>query len=160
MEKIVLDNFELKFSKAILAIGGIMGAFFRSYVLVILIVALMMGFDIVTGLLKSKINGNASSKVGYTGVCKKLMLLVALFFGMSLDVMIPLLLKAGMAVDIPFNLPFGVMVGLQIAVNEAVSVAENLYESGVKLPRWVLSMLKIADTYLDGGEDKIKDDIV
>ena len=61
MEKIVLDNFELKFSKAILAIGGIMGAFFRSYVLVIVIVAIMIGFDIITGFLKSKINGNASS---------------------------------------------------------------------------------------------------
>ena len=160
MEKIVLDNFELKFNKAILAIGGIMGAFFRSYVLVILIVALMMGFDIVTGFLKSKINGNVSSKVGYTGVCKKLMLLVALFFGVSLDVMIPLLLQAGMQVDLPFNLPFGVMVGLQIAVNEAVSVAENLYESGVKLPRWVLNMLKIADTYLDGDDNRTNNDIV
>lgn len=157
MEKIVLDNFELKFSKAILAIGGIMGAFFRSYVLVIVIVAIMMGFDIITGFLKSKINGNASSKVGYKGVCKKLMLLIALFFGVSLDVMIPLLLKAGMAIDLPLNLPFGVMVGLQIAINEAISVAENLHQSGVKLPRWVLSMLKVADTYLDGSEDRAND---
>lgn len=157
MEKIV-QNTEI--SKIALIVGGVMGAFFRSYVLVIVIVSVMMTFDIITGFLKGKINGEASSKVGYTGVCKKLMLLVALFFGISFDVLVPLLLQAGMQVDLPFNLPFGVMVGLQIAVNEAVSVAENLYESGVKLPRWVLNMLKIADTYLDGDDNRTNNDIV
>lgn len=153
MEKIIVENFEIKVSKIALAIGGVMGAFFRSYVLVIAIVALMMGFDIITGFLKGKITGNASSRIGHKGICKKLMLLVALFFGISFDIMVPLLLKAGMAINLPFSLPFGVMVGLQIAVNEAISVAENLHESGVKLPRWVLNMLKIADTYLDSDKE-------
>lgn len=139
--------------KAIIAIGGgVFAAFCKSYGLIIELVAIAIVFDFTTGLIRGKIKGDINSKKGFKGFLKKIALLLSLFFGIFLDSFIPLLLILGLNIKIPFDLPFSLIIGSYIILNESISITENLYECGVKLPTFIVKLLKVAGEQLDSDK--------
>lgn len=141
-------------SKAVLSvILGTLAVFFRQYGLIIILVAVVITFDFASGILKSKIKGVINSKTGRQGFLKKLALFMALFFGIFMDYFIPMLLEAGVDLIIPFKLPFGLIVGCYIIINESISIIENLYECGVKMPAFIQKSLMAAKDKLDGADE-------
>lgn len=140
----------MKVLKAIIAfISGILATFAKAYGPVLALVCVAIVFDVVTGIIASKVEGTEiTSTKARAGFWKKVGLVLALFFGVYLDYFIPMAL-AVVSIEIPFNLPFGLIFGCYIVFNEAISVAENFDRINPHiLPIWVKALLK-------GGRDKL-----
>lgn len=135
---------------------GMLGVFTKQYGLLIIMVAVAIVFDFVTGLIKAKIYENISSKTGTKGLFKKISLLVCLFFGFFLDYTIPAMCEY-ISIEIPFNMPFGMIIGFYIVLNECISICENLYACNPTImPKWIVKVLQTAKDKLDdGGQDEI-----
>jgi toxin secretion/phage lysis holin len=134
---------------------GCIATFFDKYGLIIGLVAFAVVLDFATGLTKSKITGKKlDSKTGTIGLFKKMAMFLALTFGIFMDYFIPLLAKSGLQLDFKASLPFGLIVGVYIIVNEAISISENLYAFGVKLPKFIVELLKIAESEIGQKEGK------
>ena len=124
---------------------GAIATFFEQYGLILAVVIIAIVIDCVTGLVKSKVSGEGwDSKKANKGFWKKIALLVALSFGMFLDLFLPTVLSK-IGVTIPFNLPFALIIGCYIVLNECISICENLYIINPDIiPNWIVKLLKIA----------------
>lgn len=140
--------------KALLSfIFGVVTTFCKMYGAIIGLVCFAIIFDVISGIVGSKAAGmKISSKKANKGFWKKVGLLLALAFGMFLDMFIPFALKY-VDVVIPYNMPFGLIFGCYIVFNESISICENIYKvNPTILPKWVNNML------LDGTKAISKDD--
>lgn len=127
------------------AVTGAVATFFHQYGVIIGAVLIVIAIDCVTGLIKAKANDEGwDSKKASKGFWKKIALIVALAFGMSLDFFVPMvLLKIG--VTIPYDLPFALVIGSYIVLNECISICENMYLINPDIiPQWIVKILKVA----------------
>lgn len=135
-------------------IGGMLATFFQHYGVLILLVAVAIIFDLVTGLLKAKVNTNNawSSEKCRQGLFKKLALLVGMCFGFFLDWFIPYALLY-ISVDLPFAMPFSMIISFYIVLNESISICENLYATNPEImPRWIVGLLTNVKDKISGEE--------
>ena len=124
-------------------IVGFITTFAQQYGILILLVAVSIMFDLITGLIKAKASKTDAwnSTKCRNGLWKKLALLVGMFFGFFLDWFIPLAL-ANVSIEIPFALPFSMIISFYIVLNESISVCENLYAVNPEiLPKWIINLL-------------------
>lgn len=135
------------------ALLGILTTFSKQYGVLIALVAVAIVFDLVTGLIKAKVDKNdvfSSSKCA-EGLFKKLALLVGMFFGFFLDWFIPYVLLY-VNVEIPFAMPFSMIICFYIVLNESISVCENLYATNPEImPKWIVR-------FLTNAKDKLLND--
>lgn len=116
---------------------------FQNYGTILLLCCAFILIDLATGLSKAKIQGRINSSIGYKGFWRKTALLVALFFGICLDLLI------SYVSDSSFISPVGKILGIYIAINECISISENLIACGVKLPPFIATALDTAQTKLN-----------
>lgn len=132
-----------KFKWLFSIIGGFFAAFFQQYGVLILMVAVAIVFDLVTGLIKTKVSTDDvwSSEKCRKGMFMKIALLAAMFFGFFLDWFIPYALES-VHVELPFAMPFSMIISLYIVLNECISICENLYAANPEImPKWIVSLL-------------------
>lgn len=129
-------------------IAGYALSFCNRYGVLSLLVCGAIILDILTGVLKAKISRCVNSNAGYKGFWKKLSLFAGLCFGYFLDLFELYLLSISSIFSLSFQIPFGSIIGLYIILNESISVFENLYACGVKLPIWIRNALKVANDQL------------
>ena len=129
---------------------GLLSSLSQKYSIVILLVTLAIIFDVITGLLKAINKGEKlSSKKCIKGFWSKISLVVALFFGVFLDIIIPYMLSF-INITLPFNVPFGFIFGMYIILSESISIMENLFICNPKiLPKWVATLLLDAKEKID-----------
>ena len=140
------------------AILGLGASFFGAYAPIFACVIIAIVFDVVTGLVKSKVKGiPISSESGTIGFWRKMALFLALFFGVFLDVFFPILLGT-VDITLPFKMPIGTVVGCYIVINESISIIENINQAAPNsLPSWIKKLLKGAGDSIDkGGQDDDK----
>lgn len=130
-------------------VAGWLASFCNQYGMLSLLVCGAIVFDIVTGILKAKTSKTLNSNTGFVGFWKKLSLLFGLFFGYFLDFFEYYLLSVSGTVDFAFHIPFGTTIGIYIVLNECISIVENLYACGVKLPKFLIKALKAASEQAD-----------
>ena len=132
-----------KLKLALATVGGVFATLTEQYALIFACVVIVIVFDVVTGLIQSKVTGVPwNSKKGAIGFWKKLGLLAALFFGVFMDYFIPVALGV-VSISLPFNCPFGLIIGVYIVLNESISICENLYHiNSQAVPSWVIRLLK------------------
>lgn len=135
-----MDNF----TKWLLSvITGALAAFFGQYGLFIVLVAVAVVLDVVTGLIKAKATGEGlSSGKANKGFWKKISLFVGLLFGIFLDyAAATVLIHAG--VNMKIDMPFALIICAYIILNESISIGENLIaiDPG-NMPPWVVKLLK------------------
>ena len=145
----------MRWKHVLSVIGGFLAALAHEYSLILTCVIIAIIFDVVTGLIKSRVKEKPwSSKRGMIGFWKKIALLVALFFGMFLDFFIPVALTAVNA-ELPFNSPFGLIIGVYITLNESISICENLYAiNPMTLPKWIVTLMRKTSEKIDDGDGK------
>ena len=134
---------------------GSVAAFFGQYGLFIVLVAVAVVLDVVTGLVKAKATGEGlSSDKATRGFWKKISLFIGLAFGIFLDYAVAtVLLQAG--VNLGLDMPFALIICAYIIINEAISISENLYLTNPdSFPRWISKMLKVAKGKIEDREDK------
>ena len=143
------------------AICGAIATFFEHYGILILLVAVAIVFDLVTGLLKAKASANGawSSEKCRQGLFKKLALLVGMCFGFFLDWFIPYMLLY-INVELPFAMPFSMIISFYIVLNESISICENLYATNPEImPRWIVGLLTNVKDKIGGEEIPNKEDL-
>ena len=87
----------------------------------LIIILLLMGVDVITGLIQAKINRNINSKKIGDGILKKVQILLVLI------VIVPLTIVLPNVVSTP------VIIGIYLleTYNELVSINENLKHAGI-----------------------------
>jgi len=147
-------------NKAVLAASGIIGlctAIAGRYVILIVLVAVAISLDVVSGLIRCAATGEPiTSKRGAQGFWKKMILLFAMAFAFFLDVSIPTILEV-VSIKLPVDrsLLFGSVVGVYIILNESISIAENIYKANNKsLPKWIKKLLTGAKKEIDEIDKK------
>lgn len=134
---------------------GLGASFVGAYAPIFMCVCCAIVFDVVSGLIKSKVIGKPiSSAQGTLGFWKKMALFLALFFGIFLDVFIPIMLGI-VDLNLPFKLPIGTIIGVYIVINESISIIENINAAAPNtLPKWIKKLLKGAGDTINNGGDK------
>lgn len=133
---------------------GIVGTLAEEYLLLLILVAVAISLDVVSGLIKAAAIGDPiTSEKGARGFWRKMILLFSMAFAFFLDVAIPSIL-AVVNITLPFqkSLLFGSVVGVYIILNESISIAENIYKANRRaLPKWLKKLLTGARDEIDNG---------
>ena len=136
---------------------GTISSLYQQYAVILILVILAICLDVVTGLIKSKVTGEAiNSKKGTVGFWKKMSFLVSFMFGIFMDAFVPVLLSI-INIELPFNCPFGFIIGVYIILNESISICENIYKTNPNaIPKWLKNFLVLAVKEIDDKNKKDK----
>ena len=97
----------------------------------------VMIIDYITGMAQAYISHTLNSRVGVTGIIKKVGYIVAVAVGIVADYLISsALVNSG--IDLQINYCIGMIVTIWFIINELISILENLSEIGIPLPKTVL----------------------
>lgn len=143
----------------IATITGLISTYFEAYGVIFAFVCLAILFDVVTGLVNSAANGiPITSSKARKGFWRKVVLLLALLFGVFMDAFLPQLLQV-VDIHLQHNLPFGLIVGCYIILNELISIAENILSTNaIAMPKWIVKFLKGSKKAIDELEKEEKDE--
>ena len=103
-------------------------------------------FDIVTALGAAKYRASPEDKRPVKsgkfkmGVYKKVAMYIPIIVGYMLDIMVNTVLKQ-LGLTFPLNI-FAISIACWLCLNETISIAENLDDSGVAVPPFLLPVLR------------------
>lgn len=116
-------------------------AYFHQLLGPVIVLAIVMAADYITGVLAAWFSGTLSSRVGLLGIIKKFCYLFAVVVAIVIDYVI-----TTAAVDTGMDLGnfhiFGLLVTIWLTLNECISILENLSEIGVPLPGFLSAIVK------------------
>lgn len=110
--------------------------------------------DYITGLMAAKFreDGGISSYKSIRGIYKKIGMWMLVIVGAFVDVLIQYSVEcAGIEISVPFVV--ATVVAVWLVVNELISILENLKDSGVKIPPFLMPLMKYINRKV---EDKAK----
>lgn len=110
--------------------------------------------DYITGLMAAKFreDGGISSYKSIRGIYKKIGMWMLVIVGAFGDVLIQYSVEcAGIEIAVPFVV--ATVVAVWLVVNELISILENLKDSGVKIPPFLMPLMKYINRKV---EDKAK----
>ena len=116
-------------------------AYFHKLMGPVIVLAIVMAGDYVTGVAAAWVAGTLSSRAGLLGFIKKLGYLVAVGVAVVVDYVI-VEAAAGTGMDLGNNHIFGLLVTIWFILNECISILENLSEIGVPLPGFLSAIVK------------------
>jgi toxin secretion/phage lysis holin len=138
-----MDGFAVAFKAAITAFFAWLSAKLGILVPVMGLLVLVMTLDFLTGWGASIVNGQPiTSKKGMQGIIKKLFYIVGVICGLAADWLIITLANTA-GIQAPFHTFFGLLVAVWLILNEIVSILENIARSGVNMPPFLLSVVKL-----------------
>ncbi|WP_217959539.1 holin family protein [Acutalibacter muris] len=129
-------------------------AYFKELALPVIILAVVMSIDYISGMTEAWIRRELSSRVGVLGIVKKVAYLLAVAVAIVADWVVQT--AAGeIGVDFGGFYFFGLLVTIWLILNECISILENLSEIGVPLPAFLLKLIeKLKKTVEDTGDSK------
>lgn len=107
---------------------------------VLKILFIMIILDYITGVVRSGMKGELSSRTGFKGIIKKVAILVVVVIAVQLD-------KSMGQVNI-----FRYMVCFFYISNEGISILENFSKMGVPLPSFLVNLLKVMKDQANEGK--------
>ena len=123
----------------------------------LVILAIMMIVDYITGMLASKAEAiqhpsdpayGWSSRKGLLGILKKLGYVAIISVGVCLDQII-LTGLAQMSVESPVRGLFGLIITVWLVLNEMLSVIENAGRMGANVPAWLAKYIAVLKGKID-----------
>lgn len=118
---------------------------------VILILAVAMVIDYITGMLASKSEAidhpedpdyGWNSKKGAKGIIKKVGYLCIIAVAMMIDYII-LNVAASIGIEVALKAFFGIMITVWYLLNEALSIIENAGRMGAPIPDWLRKYIAV-----------------
>ena len=133
-------------------------AYFRELVGPVIILALVMLIDYISGMVSAWVRSELSSRVGVIGIVKKVAYLLAVAVAIVADWAVQTA-----ATELGVNLSgvyfFGLLVTIWLVLNECISILENISEIGVPVPAFLLKITqKLKKTIEETGEKGAGDD--
>ncbi len=126
---------------AISAAAAGVAAYFRALAAPVFVLIAVMLADYVTGMTRAWITHSFSSRTGVRGIVKKVLYLALVAVGMTADFLVARAL-ADAGVQTGFTGAAGLMVTVWLIVNELISILENLSESAVPVPPFLVKLLR------------------
>ena len=117
-----MNNTRTIFSTVIATLGICTTWLFGTWDIAIQVLVAFMIIDYVTGVIVAYINGDIDSKVGFKGILKKVLILIALIVGVLLDRLIGV------------EWTFRTVVCYFFIGNEGWSILENIGKTGLPIP--------------------------
>lgn len=144
------------FKGIIAAALAAVGAYFRALLFPVVVLALVMVADYLSGMARAWIKNELSSKVGVIGLVKK----VCYLFGIAVAVVADWVIQtaAGQAgIELQSVYVFGLLVTIWLILNECISILENISEIGVPLPPFLMALVnKLKKTTEAKGDEVTK----
>lgn len=111
-------------------VGGIFSYVYGSFDSMIIILVVMVTLDYISGVLKACMKKELSSKAGFKGLLKKLMIFILVGMGSLVDRFVP-----------SANGAIRTAVIMFYVANEGISILENGAEMGMPLPKFLKNIL-------------------
>lgn len=139
--------------------GGVLAAYLKAYLPLIVIVAIAVILDFITGIIAAVYTGDGlNSKKARKGALKKATMFLSLAFGIFLDYLIPMA-AIQIGFDISTNLMFSSIIAFYITFTECVSVCENIYRCNPdSFPKWIVKVLTEGKEKLEHINDSESED--
>ncbi len=115
-------------------------AYFRQLLGPLIILAIVMVADYITGMAAAWVTGTLSSRTGVLGVVKKIGYIFAVGVAIVVDYIITFAAE-NVGAELGFHI-FGLLVTVWLILNECISILENLAEIGVPLPGFLIAIVK------------------
>lgn len=115
--------------------------------------------DYITGLLAARYRDDKkiSSYKSIRGIIKKVCMWFLIIVGAFVDILIQYAVDtAGIPITIPFVV--ATIVACWLIVNEMISILENLIDIGVKMPPFMMPLLKYINTQIENKAIVEKED--
>lgn len=124
-------NLEIIFKGVFVGAGAIVGYLFGGWSIMLQILVTLIVIDYLSGLLASSIEGGLSSKIGFKGIAKKVMI----FF----------IIAVAHMTDLALGGHTGISEAAMIfyIANEMVSIFENAGRMGVPLPDKLMNAVAV-----------------
>ena len=116
-------------------------AYFSNVVTPLIILLAVVICDYITGIVKAYTTHTLSSRIGFTGIIKKLSYFIVVAVGMVCDYLISSGLKQ-INTNIGDLSIVSIIVIIWLIINELLSILENLSEIGVPLPTFLKKLLE------------------
>lgn len=126
-----MERFDLFFKVTSTAVGAVIGYLFGEWNLLLQVLLAFVIIDYLSGLLASAVEGKLSSKVGFKGIAKKLMLFCLVAVGHLAD-------KAIGEGSMIQNAIIFFYLG-----NELLSIIENAGRTGLPVPEQIKNTVEI-----------------
>jgi len=144
-----MNRFKAAFTTIFSAIASCLGVL----AIPVLIMVACNVIDYITGLVASRYrNEPINSYKSFRGIAKKICMWLLVIVGALVD---QLILYAGntVGINLPFTFLIACVVAIWIVCNEMISILENVKDIGVKLPPFLLPLVKNVKRQV---EDKAK----
>ena len=132
-----MNNTRAIFNTIIATLGIYITWLFGSWDIAIQVLVAFMIIDYVTGVIVAYINGEIDSAIGFKGILKKVLILIALIVGVLVDRLIGV------------EWTFRTVVCYFFIANEGLSILENIGKTGLPLPERLKD--KLAQLKDEGG---------
>ena len=117
-----MNNTRALFSTIIATVGVYATWLFGGWDIAIQVLVALMIIDYITGVIVAYINGEIDSRIGFKGILKKVLILIALIVGVLLDRLVGI------------EWTFRTVVCYFFIGNEGWSILENIGKTGLPLP--------------------------
>lgn len=130
----------------IIAVFSILFNYLGWLVVPILCLPILNTFDIITALVAAKYRAEpederpVKSSKFKMGIYKKVAMYIPIIVGYMLDIMVNTVLKQ-LGLTFLLNI-FAISIACWLCLNETISIAENLDDSGVDIPPFLLPVLR------------------
>jgi toxin secretion/phage lysis holin len=132
-----MNNTRALFSTIIATVGVYATWLFGGWDIAIQVLVALMIIDYITGVIVAYINGEIDSRIGFKGILKKVLILIALIVGVLLDRLVGI------------EWTFRTVVCYFFIGNEGWSILENIGKTGLPLPERLKD--KLAQLKDEGG---------
>ena len=134
-----MKDFAIKGAVTVILAGA--AAYFHQLVGPLIVLAIVMVVDYITGMTAAWATGTLNSRVGVMGIVKKVSYLFAVAVAVVVDYVITTA-ATGTGMDLGNIHIFGLLVCIWFILNECISILENLSEIGVPLPGFLIAVAK------------------
>ena len=123
------------------AVIGVGAAYLNVLLVPLIVMLVVMVIDYGTGMAQAYVSHTLNSRIGVTGILKKIGYIIAVTVGVVADYLISSAL-VNCGINISINCCIGMIVTVWFIINELISILENLSEIGTPLPKFLVSIVK------------------
>ena len=127
---------------------GAIAAYLNVLLVPLIVMLVVMVIDYFTGMAQACVSHTLNSRIGVTGILKKIGYIIAVTVGIVADYLISSAL-VNCGINIPINCCIGMIVTVWFIINELISILENLSEIGTPLPKFLISIVKRLKTTVE-----------